>query len=473
MGKVVRIYIIMQTLRPYQVDGVSGIYDNWRAGDQGVLYVSPTGTGKTTVAAHITHHLESHSKRILFLAHRDELISQCYNKLESYGLGVDLIHRQNTGSSVAVSTIQSAANRDMGHFDLIIIDEAHRSKAASYQAISERYKNSRFLGLTAFPYRLDGKPLGRASGGIWDSYVRTITPLQAIEQNYLVPISYVCPKVQIDTKGLHKVAGEYNKKEQFSRVNKRSLYEGVAETMQEFGQSSTIVFCLNREHARNTCETLQEYGFRAAYLDSKTPEKERLEIYERVEYRDLDAVCNCEIYVEGIDIPIVDTIVLNLITASKSKYLQMGGRGTRPADGKTKNVIIDMGGNWVKHGYMEQDFDIDLNIPLKPKGDAPLKVCEQCRAIILASSRVCPNCGFVFLVEEKEEKLAKGEFVEFGMGDVKTKKKKAVKIKPYIKIPAHLRKQYRTMSDDELHEFAELKGYKPGWVYRMKNLRGA
>jgi superfamily II DNA or RNA helicase len=459
----------MQTLKDFQSKAVGRIYNNWSNGDQGVLFISPTGTGKTTVAAYITNHLQAHGKRILFLAHRKELIEQCFNRFSGYGFDIDLIHKKDTGAAVALSTIPSAVRRDLPYFDLIIIDEAHRSQASSYQIIANRYKGSRFLGLTAYPYRMDGKALGRGQGGIYDSYVDAISMIQAIEQGDLSPIFYVAPKShQINAAGVKKIGGDYNTKQLFERSDVQELYEGVAENLLEFGQESTVVFCINREHAHKTSEMLTRYGFKSVCVDSKTPKTKREYAYQQMLNREIDALCNCQIYVEGIDIPNLDTVVLNLKTMSEGKYRQMIGRVTRPSPstGKTKAVAIDMGSNWVKHGYAEWPFEINLELPKGPKGDAPLKVCPGCQAVIPSSASICPNCGHEFESEEKE--LSKDDFVEFSLSNtavIEPKKKEII-------VPSHLRKRYTAMTDQELKEIATIRGYKKGWVWHMKKLRG-
>ena len=163
----------MQTLRPYQAAAVDRAQAARRA-----LIVAPPGAGKTTIAAEIIRReidkpRPSHQcppRYVLVLAHRKELIAQAAHRIKTNtGIEPVIIQAGQVAGGfgrVIVASVQTLARRAAwlrrraDVISLVIIDEAHRAPAKSYQKILDRLNAPRVIGLTASPYRLDGKPLG-------------------------------------------------------------------------------------------------------------------------------------------------------------------------------------------------------------------------------------------------------------------------------------------------------------------------
>jgi superfamily II DNA or RNA helicase len=170
------------TLRGYQVGCVDRTRDSFRRVHKVVLVV-PTGGGKTVIAGGVIEAAVAKGGRVLFLAHRKELIDQASAKLTEFGLAHGVIKagvQPDLGQAIQVASVQtlvrrlgkmtgqpSAVDRELGiipvhlqPFTLIVVDECHHITAASYQAILAAWPQARVLGLTATPYRIDGAALG-------------------------------------------------------------------------------------------------------------------------------------------------------------------------------------------------------------------------------------------------------------------------------------------------------------------------
>src|SRR5258707_10019727 len=171
-------------LRPYQVDALERLREAWRHGVRRLLLVAPTGSGKTVCAAGVIAGAVRRGKTVVFLAHRSELINQCYAKLRDAGLAASDLgviqaqdRRRNPGARVQVASIATLARRPhRPPADIVITDEAHRALAASYVKIAEYYPTATHLGLTATPYRADGRGLGDA----YDEIVVVTSPRELI-----------------------------------------------------------------------------------------------------------------------------------------------------------------------------------------------------------------------------------------------------------------------------------------------------
>ena len=142
----------MYELRPYQKEAVKAIFSEWVGGHQRTLLVLPTGTGKTVVFAKVVELKVGEGKRVLILAHRNELLEQASDKLkEACGIETVLEKADSTAVGsylpVTVGSVQTLYRENrllqypQDYFDIIIVDEAHHAMSDTYQRILE-YRNS-------------------------------------------------------------------------------------------------------------------------------------------------------------------------------------------------------------------------------------------------------------------------------------------------------------------------------------------
>lgn len=160
-------------LRDYQLETIEKI-EFTLAGEtvQRILVVLPTGSGKTIIAAELIRRAVDRNERVVFLAHRRELVHQCSDKLDRFGIDHGIIMAGEKPSfipDVQVGSIQTLSARlsrgtiEPPLADLLIFDEGHHCNASTYLKIIARYPDAKVLGLTATPLRGDGRGLGVAA----------------------------------------------------------------------------------------------------------------------------------------------------------------------------------------------------------------------------------------------------------------------------------------------------------------------
>lgn len=448
---------MQDVLRDYQTEAIRQLFASWKQGCKKPLLCLPTGAGKTTIASYLIHRMNKDGRKALFVAHRRELVEQAHHRLACHGIDAGLImpgYHPN-GHLAVVGSVQSIIRRPPVDVDLIIVDECHHALSPSFRKVLENHvgDTKRIVGLTATPYRLDSKPLGR----VFDSCISPVSIDELVRDGYLVPLKYYAAAEKGLTDGVKKIAGDYAANTMFERMNRKYLYDNVVEKYKKFSGEKALAFCCNVRHSIETAKAFVNAGIRAQHLDGEAQAQERIKIVREFRQGKFDVLTNCNLFCEGFDLPDIHAVILNRATASKCLYTQMVGRAMRPSPGKEYGVIIDMGNNIEAHGFVEdlQEHDI-FREPRQGDGIAPMKDCPHCGAMVYAGMRVCKYCKFIFPIGELEYKEA--EFVE-------------VKRPP---VPPHLRKKWSQMTEDELKEFAAFRGYKEGWVkvqLRLRRLR--
>lgn len=319
-------------LRDYQIHAVARARSMMGQGKKSICLVAPTGAGKTLIASHVIQSAMAKGKRILFIAHRRELIDQCASKLRDLGIwNYNVIlsgHPQsrNPSAPVQIASIQTLIRRVYPEADLIIIDEAHHAAARQYQIILANYPNAYVLGLTATPERLDGKGLDDIFHDLLD--VSTIPDL--IEQGFLVKPTCFGPnpdemkKIRSALADIRIRNGDYAEGQLGGVMNNASLVGGIVQHWQEWAKGQqTIVFATSVEHSRAIVDQFKAIGVAAAHLDGSMPTRERDAVIASWKAREIAVVSNCFILTEGFDYPELSCCVLARPTKSVALYLQM------------------------------------------------------------------------------------------------------------------------------------------------------
>ncbi|HEY1956027.1 MAG TPA: DEAD/DEAH box helicase [Polyangiaceae bacterium] len=440
----------MMQPRPYQLDAIESLRVNIRKGIRRQILLSPTGTGKTLTSAVMIKGAADKGKRVLFVAHRLELIDQSVKTLQSIGLDVGVIRgndrRRKRAAPVQVASIATLVRRIRPDADLVFIDEAHRALAKSYVAgVLEAYPKAVHIGLTATPCRSDGRPLGT----MYNAIVQAITYERAIAEGYLAaPIVYSTPAPP-DLSDVHTTGGDYDAGELAEAMTKGALIGNIVEHWQKYADGRrTVVFAAGVEHSTTIVARFVAAGVRAEHLDGNTPEEQRRAILERLSSGETQVVSNVGVLCEGWDLPACKCLVLARPTKSLSLYMQMAGRIFRPWNDVTP-IILDHASNVTKHGLPHMDRPWSLEERIKnSKSDAPTKECSNCFARIAASARTCPHCD----VDQKRE--------DDGDGPRKLEEKdgELVEVKPPTEAE---REEWLERAIAK----ANRRGLKPGWVW--------
>lgn len=435
----------------------------FRAGAKRVLLVAATGAGKTVLASHIIVRSVRGGRRVLFVAHRRELIDQCYRQLLACGmhpkhLGIIMAHdrRRQPRAPVQVASIDTLRHRAKPPADILIVDEAHRALAKSYRDLAAAYPHATHLGLTATPYRAGGKGLGDA----YDALVVVASPKVLIAEKFLVePIVYTVPDGELpDLTDVSVKGGDYDEKALAEAVDRQVLVGNIVENWKKrAGGVRTVAFAASLEHSRHIAERFRAAGVPAEHLDGETAADERAAILARLERGETRIVSNCGVLCEGWDQPSVKCCILARPTKSPGLYLQQAGRilrpWTDPASGiAPRAIILDHAGCAVEHGLPQDDRAFSLETaPKKSHRDATLRVpaartCSRCCAVVAKDAPRCPGCGLA--LEPEQVRMAIPEEVDVELVEMS-----------------------RASLDEKRAEWVRLcalakdQGFKAGWAY--------
>lgn len=388
----------MITLRPYQDDAIARCTAAFADGKRRLLVVAPTGAGKTVIATEgLIRPAVAGGFRVLFLAHRKELIEQCAAKLA--GLRVGIIKAgvaADPAAPIQVASIQTLTRRaHRPPADLVVVDEAHHTTADNgYGAVIAAYPFATVVGLTATPYRLDGRGLG----AVFDAIIPVASVAELIRLGALVRVrTFALPSP--DLTGVRTVAGEYAQPALAVRMDTQRVGTALVETYQRHAAGrSAIAFAVNVMHAQHIAAQFASAGIAADYVHGGTPADARTDILARLASGSLSLVANCGVLTEGFDCPRVSCVILARPTKSRSLWRQMVGRGLRPDDGKADCQIHDHAGCRLLHGDITDDEDVTLTAGVRRVvATGPgVRQCLACYAIMPAGAVVCAECGTVF-----------------------------------------------------------------------------
>lgn len=406
-------------LRDYQQRAIDQTYHWMRNNTGNPCLVKPTGSGKSHIVAAICKDAVQNwpETRILMLTHVKELIEQNYEKMLQHwpnapvGIYSAGVGRRELDQPITFAGIQSVRTKSsqIGHIDLIIIDECHlvsHKNEGSYRKLIEELllinPSLRVIGLTATPYRL-GHGLITDKPAIFDDIIEPISIEELVYKGYLSRLSSKSTELQIDCSGVKKRGGDYIEKDLQRLVDTDDYnYAAVDETIRRAGdRKSWLFFCSGVEHAIHVRDILIERGVEAACITGKTSKAERNRILDEYKKGKIQAVTNANVLTTGFDNPNIDLIVFLRDSMSPGLYVQMAGRGTRLKEHTDHCLVLDFVGLVKKHGPIT-----NVRIPDKAgNGDAPVKVCDNCDELVAISAKECPECGWVFPEPEKKEKI--------------------------------------------------------------------
>lgn len=411
-------------LRPYQREAVDAVYAHLRTRDDNPCVVVPTGGGKTPVIATICRDaVELWNGRVVILAHVKELLEQAVEKLAAMAPGLPIgvysagLKRKDLGYAVTVAGIQSIWKKacELGPVDLILVDEAHMIPAdddGMYRQFIADAKvvnpQVRIVGLTATPYRMKSGSICE-SGNILNEVCYEVGVRELIVRGYLSPLRTKAGGARADTSGLHVRAGEFVAGEVEDLMDTDALVDAAcAEIVEQTAdRNATLIFASGVRHGMHIARTLRErHGVECGFVCGDTPDGVRATTLHRFRSGELRCLCNVNVLTTGFDAPHIDCVALVRPTMSPGLYYQMVGRGFRlsPGTGKTDCLVLDFGGNVLRHGPVDA---IRIKAPGQGDGDAPAKECPECSALIHTAYAVCPECGHEFPEPESRKHEAR------------------------------------------------------------------
>jgi len=412
-------------LRPYQSQSVAEIRAALARGHRSVLFVLPTGGGKTVVFSHIAERAASKGNRIAILVHRVELLEQASASLQGLGVRHGLIaagRSMDLSAPVQVASVATLARRlhrlPADLFQLLVVDEAHHSNAGTWAKVLAHFHRARVLGVTATPCRCDGRGLGEWYGemvlGPTAAWLTENGPEPG--KTYLAPARILAPP-GITLSGLRKRMGDYDMKQAAEMLSSgQAMGSPLSHYRQHLEGQTAIAFCCSVAHAEAVAALFNEHGIAAASIDGTMDTATRRQLLERLGTGDLKVLTSCSLIGEGVDVPSVAGCILLRPTQSLSLHLQMIGRCLRPAPGKTHAVVLDHVGNTLRHGLPTDDREWSLEgVSKRSREQAPsVRVCPRCFAAMATGTAECPECGHQFVPERRELEHVDGQLVEYG-----------------------------------------------------------
>jgi superfamily II DNA or RNA helicase len=393
---------------------------------------------------------------VLVLAHRHTLIDQHKELLASLGVLTD---------NVRVASVFTEAKRlgqfDHNYFNLIIIDEAHLSEAASYRKVCEYYDCRRVL-FTATPARLDGKPLTLA-----DTLITGITATELIEMGAIADYDYYAPDLGIDTDSVDMVAGEYNNGQLTELMCQTAIYGDVLKYYRQLGDNrQAIAYCTSVKHSEQTAQMFTDNGISAISIDSGMSVKERDKRMDMFRRGNVQILCNVGLISEGVTLPNASVALLLRATCSLPLFIQQACRVLTPMQGK-KAVIIDFVNNVQKHGMPTDthNWSLSQSVPKRKEfnedGTLSIRQCEICFRCYQGSK--CPYCG--------TEHIPKGRELR-QIQEVELKKIEAIEKEELEKKKKDARMEVgRCKTIADLQKIAKERGYAQGWIWQMARIK--
>lgn len=329
------------------------------------LVVAATGTGKTVVAAfdyRRTRDTIGSAPRLLFVAHREEILRQALRTyrevLRNPDFGEILAGGQTLNQhSHLFATIDSVTSRRLveqfgaSYWHTVVIDECHRLAGARFDAFAKSVKPAILLGLTATPERTDGTPITPYFDARPDGSPAVEMRLwHALDLQLLAPFEYYACD---DSTDFRDVPWDSPGERDAIDLRVKGNVQRAALVVNEWRRladaphkSRALVFCVSVEHARFMAAFLTKAGLPAACVVGETPDEERRRAPERLAdpADDLCALVTVDLYNEGVDLPLVDTLLLLRPTQSPVLFQQQIGRGLRLAPGKDSCLVLDFVG---------------------------------------------------------------------------------------------------------------------------------
>ena len=336
------------------------------------LLISATGTGKTYACFFGLRNCGA--KRILFIAHRTELLLQAYKSFKKifpanfkcfYYSGESKAFKnlnipEYNPKDIVDNSIVFATSELLGKdaklneinkfsFDFIVIDEVHKAGSKTYQKILDHFNNNPkfILGMTATPERTDDPTK------IYEMFDHNV--IFEIRLNDALDDDLLCPFHYYGITDLKGINDETYKLKDFKLLFSKERVDYIVEQCKFYGFSGDrlrgLIFCSTIDETKELSKELNNRGYKTISLCAQNTVSEREEGIKKLKETDiskdyLDYILTVDLFNEGIDIPEINQIVMLRPTKSSIIFIQQLGRGLRKWQFKDFVVILDFIGNY-------------------------------------------------------------------------------------------------------------------------------
>lgn len=339
---------------------IEALYSLERSREEGFdkgLVVAATGIGKTYLAAFDS----AKYNRILFVAHREEIIKQAAqsfkNVRNSDDIGFFYGNQKDTKNSFIFALVQTLGKEEYlneeyfskDYFDYIIVDEFHHAVSNNYKKIINYFTPKFLLGLTATPERLDSKDVFALCDY---NMVYEVRLKDAINKGWLVPFRYYgIYDETVNYEDIDYKNGKYDDKqlEDALMLNKRG--ELILNHYLKYNSKRAMGFCTSRHHAEYMARIFNENNIPSAAVYSGEKgeySEERNLALSKLTSGELKVIFSVDMFNEGLDVPAIDMVMFLRPTQSPTIFLQQLGRGLRKFKDKEYLNVLDFIGNYKK-----------------------------------------------------------------------------------------------------------------------------
>lgn len=406
-------------LRGYQRAAVDALYECWTDGKgDHPLIVAPTGSGKSVIlGALCSEAVEWPGTRVCVVTHRKELVEQDCKAImrmtdQRVGIYNAALGCKELHHPITVATVQSIYRQapSADPWDIIVVDEAHlvppESTTRYRRFLDEaRLQNpkAKIVGLTATPYRMGSGRLDEGADALFDTIAYEITIGELLKAGHLCEIISRGGLKQIDTRGVHVRGGEYVARELARAADDPDTTRSAVAEIVRFGadRKGWLIFAAGVAHAGHITDEVRSHGIAVELVTGDTPSRERARILREYKAGRIRCLVSCEVLTTGFDAPHTDLLAMLRPTKSPVLYVQMVGRGMRPAPGKDDCLLLDFASVVQEHGPVDQ-VNVRRRGESDGSGEAPVKVCPECQLYVAAGALRCA-CGFEWPAREAPE----------------------------------------------------------------------
>lgn len=399
-------FIMTFLLRPYQKHAVDSAFNHIRFSDEHGYITAPGGSGKSVMIAKLAERINQELDRpVMILARSERLLSQNGSKIDGdVGYYCAGLNQKDLTKDITVASVQSLAAADLTGYDknpIVLIDEAHElppesNEESQYRALLKQLGEPQIIGFTATPFRT-------GQGNIaWGKEIINIPIQPLFDEGFIVPPKNKIP-FELDTKEISILGGEFNQAELEDAFLEGEMVSAAMRYLSGMRDDfkHILVFCQSLRHCEVLTQPLKSWGLTYKVVSGDTPKKElNGEIIPAFERGEIQYLLNCNLMTTGYDIPCIDAVVVARSTVSKGLFEQVVYRGTRTYENKKDFLLVDMGGNLMRHGGLgspTRETQKKKGEVITPKG----KVCPECESFIEPINlSECTECGYVFIKDE-------------------------------------------------------------------------
>lgn len=451
-------------LRTFQLNDKHRIYQSWKLGNKAVLYILPTGGGKTVVLSSIIS--DNTNQHQIIIAHRQELIGQISLSLAAIGIEHNIITSDKLIKEFSTLQIENFQRSYINPYSITtiagvdtllrrinkvdyqqwakkikmwIIDEAHHVlKTNKWGKVLQSFPNANGLGVTATPTRQDGYGLGSTSNGLFNTMIIGPSMSDLTSMGFLTPYRIFCPPSNLD---LSKVgftnSGDFAKPQVVRAIEKSTITGDTVKHYLKYANNIRgLTFCTDVKSAKIITNKYNNAGIPAMLVTAKTPIKDRINASKKLKSGNLLQLVNVDVFGEGYDLPSVGCISFLRPTTSLNLYMQQFGRGLRITEGKISAIILDHVGNVERHGFPDMFRQWSLESKRKQTKstlsiEPIITICttEGCFAPYDSRLTQCPYCNTIKTIHARTTiKQVSGDLTELHIDTIERLKLKRKQI---------------------------------------------